>query len=235
MTNQTASPWDSQDSSEATVSAVTAAAEAAVAAVAAVVAAAEAAVASEGAEAFATVLHPRPPTIVSPSQNSQHNVGYVIPAGNCEPGAVVDIMGENGFFLGNATVNGNNWLYTKRWPVGQYAYRVRQTSGGEYSDLSEVRRFTVVNQKDVPSIMAPSDGATYKAGPMTIIVAAHSAATAVRLLSHDDSVLGVCVKVADGVWRFTFTWTAGVKHLKAVQDLNGQPRVGSMIGFYVNP
>lgn len=136
MTNQTANPWDLQESSEAAVAAVAVA----------VAAVAEAAEAAEVPDAF----RPNPPTFEYPPEGKKLQKGGQLLTGICERGARVEVLNSNDTHLAWANVYGNRWIYYRDWYAGPKHVKVAQTVGIWYSYPSGLITFEVIEQADVP-------------------------------------------------------------------------------------
>lgn len=175
-----------------------------------------------------------PPTIDIPKLGSRHGPGYVVFEGNNLLGAEVHILNPDHTVLGKATVNGDKWIYIGRWGFGLHSVKAGQTLGGVPSYPSVERTFTVNHAFDAPAIVTPSDGSTYPAGSIPIVVGSDPAASAVRILNYDNSVLGTAVQITAGTWRYDRSWNSGAKYVKAEQVVNGTVSSASpLIVFHV--
>lgn len=175
-----------------------------------------------------------PPIINYPQQNSKHASGYTMLAGKNIRGATVHILDSNNNIWREASVNGETWQLLHNWGVGKWPFKAGQSVNGVTSYPSPERSFIVSIESDAPVIAAPMNDSRHQAGNVAIVVACDPAASAVRILSYDDSQLGVAKKLMHGIWGYERTWDRGAKHVKAVATVNGKESSrSSMIQFFV--
>ncbi|MNF95191.1 hypothetical protein D3C84_779320 [compost metagenome] len=83
------------------------------------------------------------PLIVFPASGSNHPEGGLFMSGVCDEDATVEVLAQDGAFLGNAEVKGTTWVYYREWTKGLKHVQVKQTYGGYTSRLSEVHEFII--------------------------------------------------------------------------------------------
>lgn len=83
--------------------------------------------------------------------------------------------------------------------------------------------------------MSPAVDSRHQPGSVPILVGGDPAASTVRILGWDDSVLGEARRITAGVWEYDRNWDSGTKHVKAEQVVNGEVSpASSLIQFHVN-
>lgn len=83
------------------------------------------------------------PLIVFPASGSNHPEGGLFMSGVCDVNATVEILAQDGAFLGNAEVKDKIWVYYREWTKGLKHVQVKQTFLGHTSRLSEVHEFII--------------------------------------------------------------------------------------------
>jgi hypothetical protein len=83
------------------------------------------------------------PLIVFPASGSNHPEGGLFMSGVCDEDATVEVLAEDGAFLGKAEVKGTTWVYYREWTKGLKHVQVKQTYFGYTSRLSETHEFII--------------------------------------------------------------------------------------------
>ncbi|MEJ8863003.1 hypothetical protein [Pseudomonas jessenii] len=83
------------------------------------------------------------PLIVFPASGSNHPEGGLFMSGVCDEDATVEVLAQDGAFLGNAEVKGTTWVYYREWTKGLKHVQVKQTYRVYTSRLSETREFII--------------------------------------------------------------------------------------------
>ncbi|MNT45312.1 hypothetical protein D3C72_1818900 [compost metagenome] len=83
------------------------------------------------------------PLIVFPASGSNHPEGGLFMSGVCDEDATVEVLAQDGAFLGNAEVKGTTWVYYREWTKGLKHVQVKQTYYRHTSRLSETREFII--------------------------------------------------------------------------------------------
>ncbi|VVO15408.1 hypothetical protein PS723_03763 [Pseudomonas fluorescens] len=166
---------------------------------------------------------PPKPLILSPEQGDKYPVGPLMVIGSCLSGATVEVLNWDNSKLGDATVTGTIWTYSRVWDAGTKHVKARQWVNGTPSDPGNQHEFVVgaFAKPPKPLILSPEQGDKYPVGPLMVIGSCLSGAT-VEVLNWDNSKLGDAT-VTGTIWTYSRVWDAGTKHVKARQWVNGTP------------
>ncbi|ALI00447.1 hypothetical protein C1Y08_08090 [Pseudomonas sp. FW306-02-F02-AA] len=180
---------------------------------------------------------PAPPTITAPLNKSKHIVGRVFLEGICSQDARVEVWNYDNSKLANATVIGTRWFYSRKWDAGDKHFKVVQFVAGVRSLPSEQHEFRVTVGRCAPLITIPADGQVFKPGLIRISGTCWTEALSVRVLSHDNSELGVATRQpGSSTWYYEriFDVGIGIKHIMVRQEVAGETSdTGGVIEFHV--
>ncbi|RAI72239.1 hypothetical protein DOZ80_01445 [Pseudomonas fluorescens] len=131
--------------------------------------------------------------------------------------------------VGTFTGSGGTRTFTpgEDWSIGSNSVTVKQTVNTVESDPSVVCVFTLMPGQLI--IDEPSEGSRH---PVDVKISGSCLAGAkVSVSSRDNAYLGEAT-VTGASWEFLYPWAAGVKHVKAVQQVNGQDSLPSDVRMF---